>query len=94
MCCGNSRTQFRRGIPSLQPPRPAQVASPQPQFARYPGVTFEYIGRTGLTVVGPVTGRQYHFDRPGSHVAVDPRDGPSVASIPILRQVRQSLPKR
>lgn len=86
MCCGKSRTQFRPGISSPQPPRPAQVASPQPRFARYPGLTFQYIGRTGLTVRGPVTGRQYRFNRPGSRVEVDPRDRPSVASIPMLRQ--------
>jgi len=87
MCCGKSRTQFQRGTPSLQPPRPAPAASPQPQFPRYTGATFEYVGRTGLTVRGPVTGRQYRFDRPGSRVEVDPRDRPSVAAVPMLRRL-------
>ena len=65
-----------------------QAASPPPQFARYPSTTFEYTGLTGLTVSGPVTGRQYRFDRPGSRLEVDPRDRPSIAAIPVLRQIR------
>jgi len=94
MCCGKSRTQFRVGTTSFQAPRPMLAASGGPQFARYRGATFQYIGRTGLTVVGAVTGRQYRFDGPGSRVQVDPRDRSSVASIPILRPVPQSPPKR
>ena len=56
-------------------------------------MTFEYIGRTGLTVVGPVTGRQYRFDRTGARVEVDSRDRPSIAVIPLLRQIGDSPPR-
>jgi len=51
-------------------------------------VRVEYIGQTGLTVTGTIKGRQYRFDRAGSRVGVDPRDRPSIAAIPVLRQVR------
>jgi hypothetical protein len=89
MCCGKSRAQFPRTMANPPPPRLApQVAGPQPPMARYPSTTFEYTGQTGLTVTGPVTGRQYRFDRAGSRVGVDPRDRPSIAAIPVLRQVR------
>ncbi len=89
MCCGKSRVQYRGTMTSLPPPRHAPpVAGPQPPMARTPSMTFEYVGQTGLTVRGPVTGRQYRFDRAGSRVGVDPRDRPSIAAIPVLREVR------
>ena len=77
MCCGNSRTPFRPGTPAS--PAPSHVPS---------GATFENIGRTGLTVVGPVTGRRYHFAGTGARVTVDPRDRASVSTLSALRPVR------
>jgi hypothetical protein len=50
-------------------------------------VFFEYIGRTGLTVIGPGTRRQYRFDRPGARLAVDPIDQPSLSRVAQLRRV-------
>jgi len=91
MCCGKMRTQFREAIPNFQPPSPATVARPQP--GRYSVATFEYIGRTRLTVAGPVTGREYRFERPGARMEVDPRDRASIASVPLLRQLGQPPPR-
>lgn len=93
MCCGKSRVQFRRGMPSLPPPELARVASPAMPSARSSAVTFQYTGGAGLTVVGAVTGRQYRFAGPGSQIEVDPRDRASIASINLLRQVAR-LPLR
>jgi len=94
MCCGKTRTQFRGTIPNLRPPSLGpMVTGPQPQFSRHAGATFEYIGKTRLTVTGPVTGRQYLFDSPGAQVEVDLRDRASVAAVPVLRQVGQSFRK-
>lgn len=50
-------------------------------------VPFEYVGATGLTVMGPFTGRRYRFEGRGSRVSVDPRDAPSLAAVPHLRRV-------
>jgi len=50
-------------------------------------VNFQYNGRTGLTVVGPVTGMQYRFGGPGATLPVDARDRHSLASVPNLRRV-------
>jgi hypothetical protein len=50
-------------------------------------MVFEYVGRTGLTVAGPVSGRRYRFEETGARVAVDPRDRPALAAVPMLRQV-------
>jgi hypothetical protein len=50
-------------------------------------VCFEYVGGTGMTVIGGVSGQRYRFDAPGARVVVDPRDRPSMALVPVLRQV-------
>lgn len=64
-------------------------ATPAPESAgpvpRGTGIRFEYAGRTGLTVMGPATGRTYRFNAPGAVVEVDPRDAPQVAAVPRLR---------
>jgi hypothetical protein len=48
---------------------------------------FQYLGKTGLTVIGPRTRRRYRFDRPGAVVAVDRRDERALAAVSVLRQV-------
>jgi hypothetical protein len=75
MCCGRNRTQ------SAQVPTRTVPAGPL-------GITFEYTGRTGVTVVGRSTGRQYRFDRAGARVQVDPRDSASVAAVPVLKRLQ------
>jgi hypothetical protein len=51
-------------------------------------VAFVYGGKTGMTVVGPVSGRVYRFDRPGAQVSVDARDKFLLATIPNLMMVK------
>ena len=50
-------------------------------------VFFEYVGNTGLTVFGSATNKKYRFDGRGSRVQIDPRDRPSLAKVPNLREV-------
>ena len=64
------------------------VVAPQGGAARPLAFVFEYVGRTSLTVIGPATRASYRFDRPGSRVLVDGRDQASLATVPVLRQVR------
>ncbi len=80
-CCGQQRGQFNG--PAI--PRNAEPAAPRPE--RYAAAYFEYVGKTALTAIGPVTGARYRFERPGARVAVDPRDRRSLAAVPNLRQV-------
>lgn len=81
-CCGKQREQFLGT--SQTPPRVNDKSrQPLPQLA----IRFEYVGVSGLTVVGPVTGKGYRFDKPGSRLLVDLRDAPSMASVPHLRRV-------
>jgi hypothetical protein len=88
MCCGNSRSQYRGTTTNPPPPRVAPfIAGSQAAAPGRPGATFEYFGQTGLTVKGAVTGRVYRFGHPKARLVVDPRDRPSMAAIPVLRQV-------
>jgi hypothetical protein len=50
-------------------------------------ITFQYIGKTRLTVIGPVSRRRYDFDRTGSRLPVDPRDSASLSAVPALKRV-------
>ena len=49
---------------------------------------FVYVGNTGLTAIGLVTGRHYRFSGPGSVVTVDSRDAASMAGVPNVRRTR------
>jgi hypothetical protein len=82
-CCGQRR-QHLTGATSPARPEPKE---PRPNRSRLLfTIAFEYTGQTSLTVVGAVSGRRYRFDGPGARVVVDPRDRPSLAKVPRLRQ--------
>lgn len=82
MCCGKNRMQQR--TPTSNQPRPTvYVGNPK----RPPAVSFVNVGNTAMTVKGPISGREYRFDRLGARVEVDPRDRILLASIRQLRQV-------
>jgi hypothetical protein len=87
MCCGrgtggaNEVNQVRRQVA----PAPASVGATSRRSPT--NVYFEYVGATGMSVRGPVSGRRYRFETPGSRLVVDPRDKASMAAIPNLRQV-------
>lgn len=72
-CCGERRTQLTGSNVS-------GGSAPERHF-------FRYVGRTALTVAGPVSGKYYRFPAPGATVEVDPRDAPSLARTPRLREV-------
>jgi hypothetical protein len=80
-CCGEMRQQLSGAM--SHPKAEMKTGRPDLQFA----IWFEYTGQTGLTVIGPVSGRRYRFDGPGAQVVVDPRDRPSLVVVPKLRQV-------
>jgi hypothetical protein len=86
-CCGRQQQQFVGIASAHQTPSPIARHSPQTATTRQPPLFFEYVGRTGLTVIGPITGRRYRFDQRGSRLSVDPADQPSMAAVPQLRQV-------
>jgi hypothetical protein len=52
-----------------------------------PAATFEYVGQTALTVVGPITRQRYRFRGPNARLHVDRRDEPYLAGVANLRRV-------
>ena len=88
-CCGKARAAM--GAPAIfaggtvtSAQAFASAAAPGVRQSR---VFFEYVGRTGLTVIGPASGRRYRFERPGARLEVDLKDRRSLAQVPHLRQV-------
>ena len=80
-CCGSRRMQATQSA----------VPRPLPDWSmktvRYSHAFFQYLGTTGLTVVGAGTGTRYRFDSPGAVVPVDFRDQLSLQAVPHLRRV-------
>jgi hypothetical protein len=87
-CCGSQRRQLdlTRPAPSLRSAVPGNPPNARP-LARQFEIYFEYVGPTAITVIGGASGRRYRFDRPGDRLMVDPRDRPSLAAVPHLRQL-------
>jgi hypothetical protein len=83
-CCGKQKSDSGYNSQSVQARKPAvNTGRPDHRYAVY----FEYVGSTGLTAFGSATKKKYRFDRPGSRLAVDPRDRPSLGKVPNLREV-------
>lgn len=86
-CCGNQRRSFPAMAPVQRGAGRPQAAVFYRESKRSAYAYFQYLGTTGLTVHGPVSGKRYRFDGPGAITAVDPGDRRSVAAVPNLRQV-------
>jgi len=76
MCCGGGYAG--RGQP---PARDGHGANDDISRVR-----FTYTGRTTLSIMGAVTGRQYRFDGTGATLAVDRRDAYALSAVPTLRR--------
>lgn len=87
-CCGRGWTSI---TPLKAPAAASHSAESRLLAARFIAQSeqpiFEYTGRTAVTVHGGATGKRYRFAAPRTRVAVDPRDRPSLAQVPVLRQV-------
>jgi hypothetical protein len=81
-CCGNNR----RPLPLETSEIPHVTFTPPAPTVQY----FEYVGKTGLTAIGNVTGHRYRFAGPGATVEVDSRDAPSMAGVPNVRRLKRS----
>jgi hypothetical protein len=84
-CCG----QQRRALRQLSASETTFSFTAITSANTFEPAEFEYTGRTGLTVIGPLTGQQYRFARTGARVKVDGRDSYGLATVPVLRRVRE-----
>ncbi|MGD9101160.1 MAG: hypothetical protein PVF45_11830 [Anaerolineae bacterium] len=46
------------------------------------------MGKTALTVLGPISRKRYRFGGPGARLEVDGRDAPALIAVPKLRRVQ------
>jgi hypothetical protein len=86
-CCGKKRAQARQKTQTRRAPEPAERTVSQPRPEPQPLAYFQYLGKTGVTVIGSRTRKLYRFGHTGAVVAVDRRDGRSLAAVSVLRQV-------
>lgn len=82
MCCGRSRIATQLGLANRASSAGMPTANGELQHP-----TFEYVGKTALTVIGAISGIRYRFDRPGARVRIDCRDQLSLERVPVLRRV-------
>ena len=85
-CCGSQRQKqyVKQRVAQTRP-------VPDPPHGGYKEVFFEYVGKTGMTVIGPISGLKYRFVGHGAILPVDPRDRASLLNVPNLRQVKPEL---
>jgi hypothetical protein len=76
-----------QAIPVRQASISAEPAGVSQSPIQEQGTAFQYVGKTAMTAVSPLSGRQYRFGYPGAIVRVDSRDSVSLAAIPNLRQI-------
>ena len=90
-CCGNGRKGLTAAKPTVAVKsrtevRAVTVVSGSPPVP-FHAATFQYVGATGLTVRGPISGRTYRFAKSGSSAVVDERDAPYFRAVPSLRRL-------
>jgi hypothetical protein len=76
MCCGRNNQTTNLGSGQATAARPQTTAGAQ------------YIGKTAMTVLGPVSGKIYRFGNSGERVELDRRDLSGLASVPKLKFIR------
>jgi hypothetical protein len=83
MCnCGTKRNTLQQDAKFLSNPVTAKRNK-----SHWADIKFEYIGKTGLSVTGPITGRRYRFNFTGDIQLIDYRDANSVSQINLLKQL-------
>jgi hypothetical protein len=90
-CCGKNRSRLTATMKQTVPrksatERPSLVAAVPGPGMNPPGTAFQFVGTTGLSVRGPVSGRTYRFAK-GSSLVVDERDAPFFMVVPSLRKI-------
>lgn len=82
-CCRNKRTELVQ-----RPVNNIIVSNPEYKPKKiWDNVNFKYVGETGLTVTGSITGKLYRFARPGDIQLVDYRDAGSMRAISVLKRL-------
>jgi hypothetical protein len=86
-CCGKNRAQASKRPDETAASSSARLSTgPRRLPIGGPG-SFEYIGRSSLTVTAPRSGRRYYFAHPGAVVLVDAGDVRALMGVTALQLV-------
>ena len=83
-CCGKKRTEYVQQSVNNNYVQPTSEYTPTKIF---PDVNFEYVGATGLTVTGSITGNRYRFAQTGEVQLIDYRDVGGMMAVSVLKKV-------
>jgi hypothetical protein len=87
MCCGRFNQQIIKNPGSGSEVAPRAPDAQRLTMSQMSHPRFEYVGKTALTVVSPLTRRQYRFARPGARLDADIKDRSWLTFVPNLRRV-------
>jgi hypothetical protein len=82
-CCGKAGSGPAEPAAWRSSSAPGHTTAPPAIEITY--VTFEYLGRTRLSIRGPLTGARYDFPHAGALVEIDRRDATYFTGLPQLR---------
>ena len=86
MCnCENKRNELSSPSFSMS----GTVTAKRNRQPIWPDVSFEYTGKTALSVTGNITGKRYRFSHSGDEQLIDYRDASGMRSIAVLRKVNR-----
>jgi hypothetical protein len=86
MCnCGNKRASLNQHT-NLQ----SEAMRSKKYHSSTNGIKFQYIGKTALSAIGSITGKQYRFNFTGDIQLIDSRDVYSMAAITVLKKIDES----
>jgi hypothetical protein len=84
MCnCGKKRSEYSQNHTSNAN---TQRKTAVQEAAGYS--SFEYTGKSALTIIGNVTGTKYRFTSPGNTQKVNHLDAAGMMAVPVLRKIR------
>ncbi|MEO8765452.1 MAG: hypothetical protein ABI416_14235 [Ginsengibacter sp.] len=84
MCnCGKKRSGNSQQSAAIPDQQHRRVFKASPGYS-----SFEYTGKTALTIIGNVTGAKYRFSHPGNTQDIDHLDTPGMMAVPVLRKVK------
>lgn len=88
-CCGGKRAIHRDERKRQEQPATDRSREKRhvPDQGKVKIVYFKYIGKRGLTVLGPVTHEAYHFTSAKQVLGVDMRDSRALMGIPNLVRI-------
>ena len=87
MCnCGKKRTDLKQQ-PRAFNANIQSAAQTQPVDQRRNTVLFKYTGKTGLTITGSVTRKNYRFNFSGDVQPIEITDANAMNNVPVLKRV-------